>query len=95
VRRKSYVGNVEKRHSKVRRRKANNDRETVSNFECRNASRFVGLGRSLAESAVRLLSRYRNSRWAAVESRRISICRSCRRTIIRLSQIRGRDCRDI
>ena len=79
---------------RVIRQRPNSDRETVSNFECRNASRSVGLGRSLAESAVRLLSRCRNSRWEAVESRRIWICRSCRRTGIRLSQIRGRDFQD-
>ena len=57
-----------------------------SNFECRNASRSVGLGRSLAESAVRLSSRSRTGRWEAVESRRIWICQSCRHTGIRLSQ---------
>ena len=66
MRRKLYVENVEKRRSKVRRRRANSDRETVSNFECRNASISVGLCRSLAESAVRLLSRYRNGRWEVV-----------------------------
>jgi len=95
VRRKTYVENVEKRRSRVRRRGANSDRETVLNFERRNASRSVGLGRSLAESAVRLSSRLRNGRWEAVESRRILICRSCRRTGIRLSQIRSGDFRDI
>ena len=60
--------NVEKRRSRVIRRRPNSDRETVSNFECRNVSRSVGLGRSVAESAVRLSSRCRNGRWEAVES---------------------------
>jgi len=86
VRRKSYVENVEKRRSRVRRRRPNSDRETALNFECRNASRSAGLGRSLPVSAVRLSSRCKNGRWEAVESRRIWICRSCRRTGICLSQ---------
>ena len=56
MRQKSYVENVEKRRSRVIRQRPKSDRETVSNFECRNASRSVRLGRSLAESAVRLSS---------------------------------------
>ena len=91
MRQKSYVENVEKRRSRVIRPRPNNDRDTVSGFECRNASRSVGLGRSLAESVVRLLSRCRNGRWEAVESHRIWICRSCRCMDIHLSQKPSRD----
>ena len=71
MRQKSYVENVEKRRSRVIRPRPNNGREIALDFGCRNASRSVGLGRSLVESTVRLSSRCRNGRWEAVEFRRI------------------------